>query len=189
MIRLWGTALLTAALLAGCDSTETKPDPEVSAGDGSIGADGSACPLPVTFDLPKGWQAEAVPGDDFRMGEVTLACEIDAKPAGMIGFIRVFTGETKGTAESALKAFVQDYKGKGEGDAQEAYTAIKVGGVDGVEVEYVNRPTSGTSKRERAFALRPGTTAVVVHLGGIDDAEHDSMLSSYQLVRKTVALR
>lgn len=194
MIGYRGVAVLTAVLLAGCDtgsdkSTAQTSGPEVSAGDGPIGGDGSACPLPVTFELPKGWKAQAVTGTDFQMGDVSLACELDAKPAGMIGFVRVFTGGTSAPADSVLRAFVNDYKGKGEGDTQEKYTSVKVGGTDGAEVEYINRSASGTSKRERAFVVRPGNTAVVVHVGGVDDEEHDSMLPSYQLIQKTVTPR
>jgi hypothetical protein len=59
--------------------TSGRHDAAASSG-GTIGAAGSACELPVTFDLAKSWKAEAVEAP-LSQGPVTLACEIDAKPA------------------------------------------------------------------------------------------------------------
>ncbi|NUO43433.1 MAG: hypothetical protein HOV82_15530, partial [Streptomyces sp.] len=77
------------------------PSEEVRSG-GRVGAAGSACLLPVGFDLAAEWKADAIDGSAadaeadgggaaevdedmaslLRQGPVTLVCEIDAKPAG-----------------------------------------------------------------------------------------------------------
>jgi hypothetical protein len=155
----------------------------------TVGADGSACPLPVTFTMPDDWKAQAVTGSTMTVADVKLACELDAKPAGMIGFIRVFTGDTGKSSEDVLKAFVAKYKGIGPGDSAEKYATAKIAGVDGAEVAYVNNSVDGTSKKEAAFAVKAGTSAVVMHVGGFDTDEHEKLLPGFKVVRDSLAFR
>ncbi|WP_328582250.1 lipoprotein [Streptomyces sp. NBC_00370] len=156
---------------------------------GSVGGAGSPCALPVTFDLAAGWQPEAVDTDGefgaLTQGPVTLSCEIDAKPAGNIGFLRVWTGSEKSADVRAdLKAFVAEEAAHRD---QETYTDLTVDGLDAAEIVYVNTSDAlDAPKKERALALATPKGVVVLHLGGLDSAEHDAMLPAYELAKRTL---
>lgn len=175
---------------------------DVAASGGSVGATGSACELPVAFDTAENWKAEAIDpgtgegGDEvaaelaealLHQGPFTAACEIDAKPAGNIGFIRVWTGEAGAEARDAralLKEFVQ-----AEGDTSKAkysdFTSDSE--VSGAEVEYLYTSQAlDETKKERAFLTVTAEGPVVVHLGGLDSGEHEDMLPAYELARRTL---
>ncbi|AVH60582.1 MULTISPECIES: lipoprotein [Streptomyces] len=218
--------LLTGAV-AGCSeagtqspkpSASTRPTTEASGATetvtksgGTLGAVGSACELPVTFDTAEDWKAEAVDGEVgqdtdttgsdssgdpdgglseevadalLRQGPVTLACEVDAKPAGNIGYIRVWTGEPgQDDARTVLEAFVAAE----DGASKATYRTFEAGGVSGVEVEYVyTSEFLEESKKECAFAVTTADGPVVVHLGGLDTEEHTAMLPAYELAKRTV---
>jgi hypothetical protein len=225
--RLAQVALL-AGVLTGCsgaaeDDTKTSASATASAeaaGDsdtavksgGTIGAAGSACELPVTFDIAQYWLAEAVDsgtekdksadsgdgsadaGDDelaqeiadalLRQGPVTAACEIDAKPAGNIGFLRIWTGEP-GTddARTVLEAFLAEE----DGVSKAKYSAFETGGLAGAEVKYlVTSELLEETKEEAALAVTTKQGPVVLHLGGMDTDEHRTMLPAYELAKKTL---
>ncbi|MGW1713178.1 lipoprotein [Streptomyces sp. NPDC002156] len=188
-------ATLLIGVLAGCTDTpddDAKPKAKASAtpadgtttkSGGSLGAAGSACELPVTFDIAEEWTAEAVDAS-LSQGLVTLACEVDAKPAGHIGFLRVWTG-TPGNndARTALEAFVIAEKGA----SKAKYSDFKANGLTGAEVEYVySDEFVETPKKERAFAVTTEDGPVVVHLGGLDTEEHEAMLPAYELAKRTL---
>ncbi|KFG07051.1 lipoprotein [Streptomyces scabiei] len=227
-----GTVLAQLALLAGVLTGCAEPaevgdgKPSASAGGpaeersgsgsskdtvrsgGSVGAAGSACELPVTFETAEKWRPEAVetgaPGGGsgseedelaaelaeglLHQGPFTAACEIDAKPAGNIGFLRVWTGEAGakgGDAKALLKKFVA-----AEGDTGEAeYRAFRSeSGVSGAEVEYLYTSEAlEETKKERAFLTVTPEGPVVVHLGGLDTEEHEEMLPAYELARRTLS--
>ncbi|TXS56214.1 lipoprotein [Streptomyces sp. t39] len=158
----------------------------------SVGAETSACALPVTFDLAEGWSPEAVehdPDGEFaallEQGTVSLRCEIDAKPAGHIGFLRVWVGGAAGDdPRAALEAFVADAAADRE---EEVYAATRAGTYEAVEVRYLNTgELLDAPKRERAFALTTPDGVVVVDLGGLDSGEHEQMLPAYELARKSL---
>lgn len=175
---------------------------------GSVGAADSACELPVTFETAEKWRPEAVetgtPGGGsgseedrlaaelaeglLHQGPFTAACEIDAKPAGNIGFLRVWTGEAGargGDAKALLKEFVA-----AEGDTGEAeYRTFRSdSGVSGAEVEYLHTSEAlEETKKERAFLTVTPKGPVVVHLGGLDTEEHEEMLPAYELARRTLS--
>lgn len=158
----------------------------------SVGAAGSPCSMPITFDLAADWKPEAVesaPDDEFaallEQGPVTLVCEIDAKPAGNIGFMRVWVGADAGDdTREALEAFVADGARNRE---QEAYTQIEAGKFAATEVTYVNTDEIlDEPKKERAFAVATPRGVVIVDLGGLDSEEHEQMLPAYELARKTL---
>ncbi|MFP1628567.1 lipoprotein [Streptomyces sp. 5K101] len=206
------TAVLALGAVTGC-SSKPEPEPQPAAADtkagagstatpaaagsvqkgATIGGPGSPCPMPVTFDVAARWKPEAVESggaDDelgalLRQGPVTLVCEIDAKPAGNIGFLRVWAGGTAGDdAREALRAFVADAAKSRE---KEAYTATKAGGLDAVEVTYLNTDEFlDEPKKERAFAVTTPKGVVVVDLGGLDSREHEEMLPAYELARKSL---
>ncbi|MDO0938862.1 lipoprotein [Streptomyces sp. DG2A-72] len=195
---------LLAGVLTGCSQAAPKEpedkqasapasaDGAVAAKGGTIGAEGSSCELPVTFDIAEEWKAETVEGGPaadiadtlLHQGPVTLACEIDAKPAGNIGYLRVWTGDpAKDDARTALEAFVEAEAGASE----ETYRTFKTGGLDGAEVEYLyTSELLDETKKERALAVVTSDGPVVVHLGGLDSEEHEEMLPAYQLAKRTL---
>ncbi|MGW5655182.1 lipoprotein [Streptomyces humi] len=198
---------LVAGLLTGCGAAPRPTDVTVSghgssgvAGSaGTIGRAGSACVLPVTFDIATGWEAEAVDGlaavasggvdgdtvdSLLRQGPVTLVCEIDAKPAGAVGFLRVSTGKPgSGDARAVLRAFVA-----AEGaTSRAAYRTFSAGGLSGVRVDYVHSSELlGERTKESALAVVTSRGPVVLHLGGLDSAEHDEMLPAFELAQGTL---
>jgi len=207
-------ATLLGAVVPGCsegsgeaadDRASTSAEasgggPAAAKSGGSVGAAGSACELPVTFDVAADWEAKAVDtepgeGDDepareladalLRQGPVTAACEIDAKPAGHIGFLRVWTGEPgDADARSVLREFVAAEQGA----EKAAYRAFETAdGVTGTEVTYRYRSKAlDETKEERALAVTTKRGPVVLHLGGMDTGEHRAMLPAYELARRTL---
>ncbi|MEU7279241.1 lipoprotein [Streptomyces sp. NPDC045431] len=200
-------AVVVAAglLVSGCSSEPEKPAekkaqasasgspspsasaPTAAAAKGeTLGGAGSPCVLPASFDTAKGWTAEKVdisnPDFVLKQGPVTLVCEVDAKPAGHIGFLRVWTGTEKGgTPREALEAFVT----ADQGASKAQYRDTKAGALPATEVTY----TSGLldeAKPERAFAVTTPGGPVVVHLGGLDAEEHTAMLPAYELAKKSL---
>ncbi|MET9505170.1 lipoprotein [Streptomyces sp. NPDC006622] len=206
------TAVLLAGLAAGCgesgdDSGGSGTEAKASATAGvaargeSIGAAGSACELPVTFDIAEFWEAEAIDtasqegdtGNDIadqladaflHQGPVTMACEVDAKPAGKLGFLRVWTGEPgDADARAVLEGFVTAEKGA----SGAKYRPFKSGSLSGAEVEYTTTSELlEETKKERALAVSTPDGPVVVHLGGMDTEEHEAMLPAYELARRTL---
>ncbi|MFF7204308.1 lipoprotein [Streptomyces sp. NPDC008141] len=169
-------------------STAGAPAGAVAKG-GSIGGKGSACVLPVAFDLASGWSPEAVRIDAefgaLKHGPVTLVCEIDAKPAGNVGYLRVWTGGAGATdPRAALEAFVAE---ESKSNKDVAYTKTTVGGFAAAEVTYLNTDEFlDAPKKERALAFAAPRGLVVLHLGGMDSEEHEQMLPAYELAKKSV---
>ncbi|MFC5812155.1 lipoprotein [Streptomyces heilongjiangensis] len=192
----------SASVGGAADSAGSGTGDKVAARGGSVGAAGSACALPVAFDTAEHWKAEAVdtgPAEGggeaaaelaealLHQGPFTAACEIDAKPAGNIGFIRVWTGEAgagAGDARALLKEFVT-----AEGDTSEAKYSdfTSDSGVFGAEVAYLSTSEAlEETKKERAFLTVTDEGPVVVHLGGLDTGEHEDMLPAYELAKRTL---
>ncbi|MFC8536971.1 lipoprotein [Streptomyces sp. NPDC057249] len=194
--------LLAASALAGCSSdadsgADAKPGksaaPAVKAAakGGTVGGAGSGCELPVTFDLAEDWKPKAVEIDpDSELAElgtqgpVTMVCEIDAKPAGQIGFLRVWRAKaTTVTPREALKGFV----GADENASGAAYKEVTSGGQPLTEVAYTaHSELMDEDRPAHAFALATPEGPVVVHLGGLDADEHEEMLPAYELAKKSV---
>lgn len=150
---------------------------------GAVGAAGSGCELPVTFPVAEKWKPKAVDvADDdplaelARKGSLRMVCEIDAKPAGHLGFIRVWSDAKADEPRAALKPLVTEAKTR-----KVAYTPFTAGGRDAVEVtfEQHQKLLDEWSKR-RAFAVRTTGGMIVVELGGLDSEEHDGMLPAYE---------
>ncbi|MFF9060572.1 lipoprotein [Streptomyces sp. NPDC014882] len=209
-------AVLLTGLAAGCGESGDGPDAsgakakakasagaEVAARGESVGAAGSACELPVTFDIAEFWEAEAIDAasrqgetgneivDDLsdaflHQGRVTMACEVDAKPAGKLGFLRVWTGRPgDADARAVLEGFVTAEEGA---DGAE-YRSFRTGSLAGTEVEYTTTSELlEETKKERALAVSTPDGPVVVHLGGMDTEEHEAMLPAYELAKRTLRL-
>ncbi|MGC5365437.1 lipoprotein [Streptomyces sp. DT24] len=179
---------------AGAEA-DAKTGVKAAVGGGTIGGPGSPCAaLPVTFDIAADWKAAAVTMDPDpevaallgRQGPVEAACELDAKPAGNIGYIRVWTGKPGAdTPRKVLQRFVAAEKGAGA----VTYRETTAGTLPATEVTYtVTVELLDESKKERAFAVATPSGPVVVHLGGLDTGEHEAMLPAYELARKTLRL-
>lgn len=158
-------------------------------GRGKVGIKGSPCELPVSFDHAADWTAEAVKEDTqfglTSMGPVTLKCEIDAKPAGIVGFLRIWVGGKAGDDPNAvLKEFVAE---NAKDRKSEVFTKGMAGEFKVAEVSYLNvNEFLDTPRKERAFAFSTPKGVVVFDLGGMDSSEHDAMLPAYELARKTL---
>jgi len=191
---------LLAGVLAGCSEAEdaergaskasasataraSAADSTAVSSGGTIGAAGSACELPITFDLAKSWKAEAVEAP-LKQGPVSLACEVDAKPAGNIGYLRVWTGASgDADARTALEGFVAAE----DGVSGQTYRQFTSGDLSGVEVEYLyTSELLDEKKKERALAVVTADGPVVLHLGGLDTEEHEEMLPAYELAKRTL---
>lgn len=203
-------ALLVAVALTGCSSASrdaAAPDggraataksaakgPAAAKG-GTVGAPGSACPLPVVLDYAKSWTPKAItvdPDSEIAValgvqGGLTAVCEIDAKPAGHIGFLRVWQGEKSDRSpRQVLEAFTAADEAV---TGKVAYTTVEAGGLPAAEADYtVENELLEETKRERAFAVSTPDGPVVVHLGGMDTQEHEAMLPAYELARKSLRL-
>lgn len=197
---------LTATLAVGCTSVSTNNDPKnnkvalpdgvaadkvgpAEAG-GTVGGSGSPCTLPVTFDHAKNWKPRSVSADaakSFTMGSFSAVCEVDGKPAGVLGMIRVWQGGKPGeTVESQLKLFADADKSKDS--EQPKLTPVKLTGVDAVEAVY-QRSLDSVKHREYAIAVPAGDKVVVIKVGGLDQEELDQMMPAYLLARQSLTVR
>ncbi|MGA5299958.1 lipoprotein [Nucisporomicrobium flavum] len=150
---------------------------------GAVGAKGSACELPVTFPVAPKWKPKAVQVDDgdplaelARKGSLRMVCEIDAKPAGHLGFLRVWSDPKGGDPKAALRSLI-----KGEKTRTVSYTPFTAGGQDAVEVSYEQyQELLEEHVKRRAFAVRTPAGAIVVELGTLDSEEFEGMLPAYE---------
>jgi hypothetical protein len=137
-----------------------------------------ACEVPAIFDLADKWTAKAVPADAAKLlGPHTLACEIDGKAAGVIGFIRVFRATGTDT-RAVLSAQAGE---KAAGLRTREFTAAAG---PGREVAF-----GPADKPERAFAVATGAETVIVHWSGLDADEHKAGLPAYLLAQASFAKR
>lgn len=187
----------TAVTLAGCQGSEAAPSAGPAASQGpavapeaaKVGAAASGCELPVSFGIAESWKpktvsAEAVElfGELARRGPVAMACDIDAKPAGKIGFLRVWTG-----GQSELRAGLTDFIGdKAE---KPVFTEVRIGDRAGLEVSYMKEGAPDEpAKAERAFIVATGKGVAVVSLDSLDSDEHAEMLPAYELAKTTLTV-
>ena len=179
-----GPATTSAGATAGPSSEGTVgtpwADPAAGASGGKVGP-GTDCPVGLRFDIPAKWKAS----DSSAMGmavadTLELVCEIDGKPAGVIGFIRIFADADATTDLHTIGAnFVAGWA-KDAGDVE--FRDSKVGSLNGLEIRYL-----ADGHINRAFVVRPSTATFVVHWGGLDNDEHTAGLPAYILARTTAA--
>ncbi|GLF94838.1 lipoprotein [Streptomyces yaizuensis] len=155
---------------------------------GTVGTVGTPCVLPVAFDLAASWKPQPVGSQDIieapTQGPVTLTCEIDAKPAGNVGFLRVWSslsGDLR--ARQALDSFLAEEQNV----SKPTFRETRAGALPATEATYLTQPLpEDEPKRERALSVELPHGAVVLHLGGMDTAEHDAMLPAYELARTSL---
>jgi hypothetical protein len=151
----------------------------------TVGPKGSTCPLPITFSVPAKWKVKAVTsGKDFQIGPAVPLCEIDAKPAGHIGFLRVWRieGAAPRTPQITLDKFIDDY-GPAEERRERQYRRTKAGPLDSFEATW-----TGDDGRKRAILVSSLYGKILITLGGSDDEEFTAMLPAYQLVKSSANL-
>ncbi|MDO3701826.1 lipoprotein [Micromonospora sp. C28SCA-DRY-2] len=147
-----------------------------------VGGKGTPCALPVTFSLPAGWKVKAVKpsaeGGDLGVGNATLLCELDSRPAGELGFLRVWRVDgVAGGAEEHLKHFVGAYSPKATGVE---YRRLRAGTLDAVEASYTE-----DGDPDRAIALASLYGPIVLSLDAPDPAD---LLPAYQLVKQSARI-
>ncbi|WP_203786594.1 lipoprotein [Paractinoplanes rishiriensis] len=183
------TSTVALALTACGGSGAATAPPAPAPGGPRVGAAGSGCELPVTFTLEESYQPKTVsiaPDDPLaelaKKGPVTMVCEIDAKPAGNIGFLRVYAGD-KAELRTSLEAFI------GKGALEPAFTDLRIGDRAAVEVVYQQKSPldDGEVDKERAFVVETAQGIVVVALDSFDSDEHESILPAYELAKSTLA--
>ncbi|MBO3743966.1 lipoprotein [Actinoplanes flavus] len=195
-----------AAVLAvgGCSSASSSTPPEqtpsapanAAAAAVRVGAAGSACELPVSFELAADWEPKAVDVEALgelaelaRVGVFTVRCEIDAKPAGNVGFLRVHVADgLSGAPRDHLAMFVKA-SSRGQEVSGATYSDVQIGGAQAAEVtwEAYNRSLDHKSKYS-AFALNTSEGAMVVRLSPFGADEHPAMLPAFQLAERTLTI-
>lgn len=150
----------------------------------------TACALPVKLPVVERWRVKPVRLDGGPMdalaqqGDVTMACEIDAKPAGPIGFLRVWIARPDATQPRPV---LESFLGADRGLTDVAYRDVDAGGLTAVEATYLREgPTEPAGKRERAFAVATSQGIAVVTLSGLDNKQYQAMLPAYVLARQQI---
>lgn len=198
-------AAVVGAMTAGCSApvsgTPAPLPPWTAKGDGAA-APGSVdlaatCPLPVTFTVAQEWVArpfDLAPDDRvgrlFRHGPFDIACEVDARPAGDLGFLRVYTsdGPSAGPRRD-LQAFVsgENVPGQASGSYRiynASYTERELGGHPAAEVAYETGGAEGLDLTpSAAFAVDAPGGPVVVQLDGLDA---DDLVPALELAMRTL---
>ena len=142
------------------------------------GRSAPACDLPVTFDIAAKWVPKPVAAEVAEAfgGPDRVACEVDAKPAGVLGFVRVYLA-TQADPRAALQA-------RATGSTDQRFRQITTPAGVGWEIGYRAEETLG-----RAFAVAAGAATVVVEWRGVDEDEHRAGLPAYVLARTSLARR
>ncbi|MFJ5828419.1 lipoprotein [Streptomyces sp. NPDC093089] len=184
-----GTAAPKAGGSKAGESQAATPTAGVPKAAATLGGPGTACALPVSFALAEQWEPEAIDDPEnpefaalTRQGPAVVRCEVDAKGAGHVGYLRIWTAG-KGPARAALEGFVKAERKT----SKVAYRETGAGQLPATEVTYtVTNELMEESKEERAFAVSTPKGVVIVHLGGLDTDEHRAMIPAYELAKSTL---
>jgi hypothetical protein len=195
--------VLAALAATGCSGGSSRPPAGPAAGAASSPAAGAAsgpaddwadpaparaggrstpaCDLPVAFDVATGWVAKPVAADAAAAwgGPHRVVCEIDGKPAGVIGFIRVYAA-TGGDVRNALQ---EHLRAPSRADEQRFRP---IGTPAGLASEVAYR---GAESPVRVFAVTVGSHSVLVDWAGLDEEEHRGGLPAYVLARGSIGPR
>ncbi|MGV9213669.1 lipoprotein [Micromonospora sp. RB23] len=206
--RVAAVAALTLTVMAGCaeGGGGTSADPSSSAGPtaspiaagppwydevapaeagSTVGAKGSDCELPITFSVPAGWKVTKVSGQaQLTVGRSSLRCEIDAKPAGLVGFLRVWSinESLPSGGKNDAESFVAEYAK----DPSAVYRRIKAGPLDSIEASYVEADLDGKPNPHRAVVVSAVEGDTLLTIGGMDADEFQSLLPGYQLAKGSI---
>jgi hypothetical protein len=179
-MRAAALVLGVGLMVAACGSDAAAPWNDgagQAAAGGTIGGPGGDCPLPVTMSVAEKWKPRSVPAGIYDIDGARLACEIDAKPADHVGFLRVYVTPNAAAPRSVLAKFLADAKSATEDQYRDV--------APGVELTYVST-TDGDSVRRRVYAVpAPGHTVAVV-LDAFDSDEYDDMVPAFLLAEHTI---
>ncbi|WP_407285185.1 lipoprotein [Streptomyces sp. BP-8] len=188
--------VVAMSVLSGCSFGWGEDDTKKVA-EKKLGDKGTACDLPVHFILATSWKAQAITratvkqmGPLGHQGPLTPACELDAKPAGHIGFLTVWSG-TKGAAApgGTARALVKEFVAAENFESHVTFRKVKAGGLSATEAGYtVTDLAAGEVRPERALAVMTKHGGVVLHLGGLNADEHKAMLPAFDLAKKSLGL-
>lgn len=151
----------------------------------TVGAKGSECELPVTFSVPVGLKVTKISGRaQLVVGRSTLRCEIDAKPAGLVGFLRVWTIDESlpSGGKNDAENFVTEYAK----DPAANYRRVKAGPLDSTEASYVEADLDGKPNPHLAIAVSAVEGDTLLTIGGMDADEFQSLLPGYQLAKQSI---
>jgi hypothetical protein len=193
-------AALGSMLLAGCSDDDpghaaatpsravpaaTWSDPAPAARAARLGKSDTPCSLPVTFDLAKSWKPAAVPGGVAAQGGFALRCEVDAKPSGHLGFLRVWvSSDEDGDPGSALEAFLAGQPGM----LGRQTRMVEAGSLPAAETTYLtDNAELDVRRQERVLAVAAPKGVVILDLGGLSTDEHQRMLPAFVLAKQTLA--
>jgi hypothetical protein len=160
-----------SAPAAPADPAFAEPAPAEAGG--TIGP-GTACAIPATLSTAPKWNPKDVSRHDLTVGEATLRCEIDPKPAGVVGFIWVYTYD----GDDAQHALTTVLAHPSLGGKKSAEQQVTIGGKSGVEAALVAEETGPG----RAFAAG----GVVVVWRGFEEEDFVAGLPAYVLARTSV---
>ncbi|MFF5171836.1 lipoprotein [Micromonospora sp. NPDC000089] len=203
--RTAALAALTLTLTAGCAEADTRPAtaPSPSASPTAspvaagppwyddvapapaatlVGPEGSTCPLSLTFSVPAKWKVKAVRGgEDLMFGPAVPVCEIDAKPAGLIGFLRVWriTGATPLNPQETVDKYLAEF----DAVKEQQYRRTKAGPLDSFEASWTE---DGVPKQAVLVSTLYGK--VMITLGGLDAEEFTELLPAYRLAKSSANL-
>lgn len=192
MRALVGVVLVLGATVAGCakkidegaepirpPSTSTAaPTAWTTVPDAPAGrslSEAGQCALPVTFDVPTGWTANAVVSiAPTPEGQPGLVCQISDQPNAPSSVdILVITGGD-GDADAKLRRAVADTPGVTGAE----YRPAKAGMMQAAEASYL---VGG--ERTRAFAASTHLKTIIVRIAGPD---HEKRLPVYQMALRTM---
>ncbi|WP_328344054.1 lipoprotein [Micromonospora sp. NBC_00421] len=148
----------------------------------TVGPKGSACTLSVTFSVPAEWRVEAVrSGAEFTLGPAVPVCEIDAKPAGHIGFLRVWqiTGATPLNPQDTVDRYLAAF----DGPKEQQHRRTRAGPLDAFEATWTE-----DGERKRAIVVSTRKGELMITLGGLDTEEFEAMLPAYQSAKSSANL-
>ncbi|MEW1549362.1 lipoprotein [Streptomyces tsukubensis] len=190
-----GGAVVLALLTTGCSDSGSAadegsgPGPDPKTRTQRIGAAGGVCELPFTFEAPAGWKvapasAEAMGG--FTMGMAELVCELDARHAGVSGFVRLWNDPTQsGTSRLVLEGFVSESPLKKVRNVE--YREVKAGPYEAVEVSYEgDHDLWGDGQKERHLAFETAKGFTVIDIDAQHTPAHGELLPEYERIRKTL---
>jgi hypothetical protein len=157
-----------------------------------VGPKGTGCELPITFDMPAKWKAKPVKfNPDFaeltQVGGSIMLCEIDAKPAGNIGFLRVWAVD-RGAVIGARKG-LEEFLGAYGKLTEVQYRDAKAGPMIATEATFMEKSElTGEAKRVRALVVTTRMGTMLLTLSGTDTEEFEEMLPAYQLAKQTISV-
>ncbi|MEU3601125.1 lipoprotein [Streptomyces sp. NPDC006798] len=187
-----GTAVI-ALLATGCsgsdEDSKAKPAYDTKTKTQRIGAAGSTCALPVTFEIPADWKTAAAPSEAqhlLTVGLSEIVCELDARHGGTTGFVRVYLDRSRSsTPRFAVERFVTENKLAQRKNVE--YRDTKVGPYEAVEVSYEgHNETWDARQKETHIGFRTPKGLLVLDVDAQDPIDHDALLPELDRIKDSL---